>query len=213
MNLREVKNCSILKKVEFDNQLFLLRVEKYFDFLPGQHISLGVPGTHFAREYSIASGISDNYLEVIFRKISNGKISNYLAERKEGDTLLVGSPIGHFGVDIGDNSILIATGSGIAPFLSFAKSYPYGFTILHGIRSSEDSFKDNFSEKDNYITCTSKDDSGKFPGKVTDYLQRISLDINKKYYLCGNGLMIQDAYKILKKIGISSQSIYYEEYF
>jgi ferredoxin--NADP+ reductase/benzoate/toluate 1,2-dioxygenase reductase subunit len=211
-------NSRIIEVKNLSSSLYLLYLERNgLNFIPGQHITLGISGEEKSRVYSVASGISDKYLNVLIREIKNGDLSIRFRELKLGTTIEITTPVGYFSLPenfTNKKIICIATGSGIAPFLSFSKSYPeFNFMIIHGIRNNEDSLKTELSTSATYITCTSKSRDGSFIGRVTSYIKSIKTDKDAYYYLCGNGEMIHEIYTHLKKENISKDQIYYEEYF
>lgn len=218
---RKVKCLEIANIRQYNNSLFKLTINKgTFDFIPGQHISLGVNGIG-SKEYSIASGLKDDFFDVIIRKVSNGKVSVALCSLKRGDSIQVGSPIGFFTLpkkDIGNNKkkiYLIATGTGIAPFRCFSHSFPINsFTILHGISNESDILKTEFKSNVTYISCSTKTPKSDYNKRVTCFLEEMDLkNDNSLYFLCGNGSMIYDAYRILSQKKIGRENIFYEEYF
>ena len=125
--------------------------------------------------------------------------------------------LARFCIDLINNSdkdiVLIATGTGIAPFRSMVFSYPdLNFRIIHGIqRSSETYFKNEFSC--NYVSCISQESSGDYSGRVTGYLKEVDFNKNSIFYLCGNFDMIYDVQNILSSKGHSLNSIFTEVYF
>ncbi len=44
-------------------------------FQPGQHLVLGIPGSTELREYSIYSGIHENFMEVLIKEVDHGYVS------------------------------------------------------------------------------------------------------------------------------------------
>lgn len=198
---------------------YVLRLDKQdITFKAGQHLGLGLPNLVDTREYSIYSGENEPYLEVIIKEVEEGFMSKKFKQLKPGDSLRVIPPVGYFGLKADEINakkfVFIASGTGIAPFHSYVKSYPgLNYTILHGIRNKSEEYEAADYEKNRYISCTSRANDGQFAGRVTKYLQENPLDTNAKYYLCGNYEMIEDAYSILEKAGVPSENIKAEVYF
>ncbi len=65
-------------------------------FSPGQHLVLGVPGSTELREYSIYSGIHDDFLEVLIKEVDDGMVNRQLKTVPRGDSLEVRGPYGFF---------------------------------------------------------------------------------------------------------------------
>jgi NAD(P)H-flavin reductase len=110
--------------------------------------------------------------------------------------------------------LFIASGTGIAPFHSFVKSFPRtDFRIIHGIREMEEAYEMADFPRERLHLCTSRDPRGDFEGRITDYLKETELDTESLVYLCGNSQMIYDAMEILHDRGIPQRQIFTEVYF
>lgn len=58
---------------------YVVRIQRGgLEFEAGQYISLGLPGNAEKREYSIYSGVDDDYLEVLVKEIVKGLVSKQL---------------------------------------------------------------------------------------------------------------------------------------
>ncbi|MFK5855118.1 MAG: oxidoreductase, partial [Bacteroidota bacterium] len=149
---------------------------------------------------------------------SDGKVSKRLKDLNAGDMLNVEGPLGFFGLNKEkiDNGkfLFIASGTGIAPFHSMVNSYPnLNYKILHGIRVGEESYGKEAYNSEDYITCTSRDESGDFSGRVTDYIKQNSFDKDTICYFCGNFKMIREAMDLLEVKGIPNDQLHAEVYF
>lgn len=209
---------TLINKKEISSSLYLLYLDrKSINFKPGQHITLSIPGEDKSRLYSIASGNTDEHLELLIREISYGDLSIRFKQLMIHSPLQITKPVGYFCLpeDVQNKKIIcIATGSGIAPFRSFSKSHlNLDLTIIHGIRDIHDSLIAELPTSVNYITCTSKTREGDYFGRVTNYIKEQNIDPKAYYYLCGNGEMIHEIYLHLKKQKVSRENIFYEEYF
>ena len=187
-------------------------------FRPGQHLVVGVLGMSDAREYSIYSGKDEEYLEILVREVENGVVSKKLRRLNPGNTLEVNGPYGFFLTNAqppaNKKILFIASGTGIAPFHSFVKTYPEAdYTIIHGIRTIDEAYESDIYKKGRYISCTSRDVNGNFHGRLTSYLQNAEIEKDTMIYLCGNSDMVFDAIDILQSKGISNSHIFTEVYF
>jgi len=136
------------------------------NFKPGQYIVIGLPGSAeriwvsdeeevspdpdkiIKRPYSISSSsVEKEYLELYITLIRSGKLTPRVFALKEGSRLfLAGKAKGLFTLDNlpeESNVIMIATGTGIAPYMSmirteFKKHPDRKFTLIHGSRHSWD---------------------------------------------------------------------------
>lgn len=106
-------------------------------------IGLEVAGRPLMRAYSIASANYEEYLEFFSIKVSNGPLTSRLQHLQEGDTILVSrKPVGTLVIDDlvpGERLYLLASGTGLAPFLSIIKD-PETYerfsqvVLVHGVR-------------------------------------------------------------------------------
>lgn len=187
-------------------------------FSPGQHLVLGLPGSDDLREYSIYSGTEDPFLEVLIKEVDEGMVSKSLKNLSEGDRLVVKGPYGFFlgnaPAAAGHPLLFIASGTGIAPFHSYIRTFPRSdYRIIHGMRDMEEAYDmTHYSRKRLYL-CTSRDRGGDFEGRLTDYLKDLELQSGELVYLCGNSQMIYDAMDILHEKGVPQRNIFTEVYF
>jgi ferredoxin/flavodoxin---NADP+ reductase len=188
-------------------------------FRAGQHILLGKKGDLQAREYSIYSAEQDEFFEVLIKEVKEGMVSKKLKRLKPGEPVNFENPVGYFILkdeDIASRKFLfIASGTGIAPFHSFVRSYSgLDYKLLHGVRYTEEAYEKDVYEKERLILCTSRDNKGDYQGRVTDYLRENPIkDKNTLCYFCGNCEMIHEAYDILLHQGVPSENLFAEVYF
>jgi benzoate/toluate 1,2-dioxygenase reductase component len=91
-----------------------------FTFLPGQYANVSVPGTDQRRSYSFISPPGADSLSFLVRNIPPGIMSTYLREKAvPGTPVEFSGPAGSFYLrEIKRPLLLLAGGSGLAPFLS-----------------------------------------------------------------------------------------------
>ena len=188
------------------------------DFVPGQCFNVGLPKTAVNREYSSYSGVNDPELQFLIRAVEGGEVSQRLKHVKAGDQIEVDGAYGLFVIDPAlvptTEFCFIGTGTGIAPFHCFVKSYPgLKYRIVHGTRFAAEAYNRADYAPGKFVNCTSRESKGDFPGRVTDYLQSQKLSLTSHYYLCGNRNMINDVYDILRAQDISSSQIITEVFF
>lgn len=206
---------------EITDNTYVLQVERGgFEFIPGQCVNIGLEESGINREYSSYSSLQDNKkMEFLIRAVENGAVSTALRNLKRGEYVQLDGAYGKFTLkDPADKSkkyIFIASGTGIAPFHSFALSYPnLNYTILHGVRHANEQYDKNDYKKGCYIPCVSKEKSTKyFNGRVTNYLRQKEVDKKAIYYLCGNTDMINEVYDILREEKVNGDQIFTEVFF
>jgi len=107
---------------------FVLEDLESFPYTAGQFVSAVARdqnGKQQTRAYSIASAASGNRFDLCVNRVENGFFSNHLADLTDlapGDTVQVHGPHGHFVLQepITD-SILVATGTGVAPMRAYTQ--------------------------------------------------------------------------------------------
>ena len=197
----------------------MIRFErKGFEFQTGQFVILGLDGEKEQREYSVYSGETENFLEVLVRVVRRGKVSGKLQKLKPGDLIDVDGPFGFFRFNPGlfrsGKFLFVATGTGISPFHSFIKTYPgIDYRLLHGVRFTYEAYDHDIFEKERITLCTSGDKNGDFKGRVNQLLSASDIESDTNCFLCGNSEMIFEAFDILTEKGIPVSNIYSEVYF
>jgi len=169
---------------------------KFFEYMPGQCIRL----VHDAieRDYSLVTAPSDPNLALCIRNIEGGILSPELSNAPVGTRFNFNGPHGYFTFRPSARpAIFVATGTGLAPFVSMARSGITGFTLLHGVSSTADMYYASVfqSTAENYIPCLSEVDKSShefFQGRVTDYLDKNLTAGHYDFYLCGRREMIRN---------------------
>ncbi len=212
-----MKTYSILSIEHKSQNTFCLRVERPINPIKsGQCFNVGIPGMDVNREYSMYSGADAPYLEFLIRAIDDGLVSSHLQNLNVGDVVEVDGPYGEFCIPpekINSKFTFIASGTGIAPFHSFVKTYPnLDYKVLHGIRHANEVYDSSDYQKGKYIACISQNKNGSSM-RVTDYLLANPISQDSVFYLCGNRNMIIDATQILLDQGIGGDQIISEVFF
>jgi benzoate/toluate 1,2-dioxygenase reductase subunit len=174
-------------------ELVLSRPEG-FHFTPGQSARFLLDGIE--RDYSMASGPDDPALAFLVGLAGPDSMPARLALLTAGDTLLIDGPHGCFVRERDDRpQVLVATGTGIAPFLSMARAGLRGFTLLHGVRDPADL---HYAEEMRaaarcFVPCISGAPvSGCFAGRVTSWTETMLAPGAYDFYLCGRREMVRD---------------------
>lgn len=185
-------------------------------FLPGMNLILHGADATEDREYSIASGVGDPELRILYRRLSNGRLTSRLASLRPEDTAIWSGPYGTLTVrDPLRPLVYVATGTGISPCRSYVRSFPeLDATILHGVREEEDLvYADEFARY-TYVPCVTRPASGRhYRGRVTDWLAAHPLPEEAHYYLCGAFDMVHDVTSLLTGRGVDPGDIFTEAYY
>jgi ferredoxin--NADP+ reductase/benzoate/toluate 1,2-dioxygenase reductase subunit len=209
--------CRVLQVRRLADGVAVVRLERLgLRFAPGQYIRVSVAGSGEFRDYSVYSGVLDDALEVLVRRVKNGLVSPQLCDLSPGDPVVIDGPYGHFTLsdEIRNGPLLfVATGTGISPFRSFAVSYPeLDFQLLHGTAFRTEAYEASVFG-DRYTHCVSREDGGDFRGRVTDCLRERHIAPETHAFLCGNCDMIYEVFDLLQARGLSDTQIHTEIYF
>ncbi len=233
-------NCRILEVRPLTPTVFELIFEAVhhdspFHFLPGQFLSVVVPGKgpqgrDLRRAYSIAAAPGERHLRLCIKKVEEGPGTTYLEQLKAGDSLKVHAPYGSFFYRTSPQShvCFIATGTGISPFRSmvcselFRAAPPRSSACLLGVRQEDEVlYADVFSSIPGLqwrpiVSQPTLAWKG-LRGRVTDDLkaQHPALPplLETEYYLCGNGGMIAEVKQWLLDQGVAKEKIHQEIYY
>jgi ferredoxin--NADP+ reductase len=214
MDLYKIREIRFLTE-----KTFVLRFDRgNMQFKAGQHIIVGLAGDIDQREYSVYSGEKDDYLEILVREVVNGNISIKLKQSKPGELLQVNGPFGSFGIESYEmftkKHVFIASGTGISPFHSFARSYPgIDYTLIHGVRYKKEAYDMDQYDPQRYTLCTSKEHNDGRKGRVTRFLSGFRATNEMRFYICGNSSMIYEVYHILRDKRVPDEHIFKEMYF
>jgi NAD(P)H-flavin reductase len=216
----------VLQLSFFSPNAFRLRTERRnLEFVPGQCVNIGLPKSGVNREYSTYSSVREQeWMEFLIRRVDGGSVSDKLSKLVVGDNVEIHGAYGSFVLPSPEEAkkneyVFIATGTGIAPFHSFAFSYPeIRYTILHGVRELKEQYDKEFYPEGRYLSCVSQEkintsDKNTFQGRVTDYLKQKSFSKEAVYYLCGNRAMINEVYDLLRDQGVSGDKLITEVFF
>ncbi|MCK0207169.1 ferredoxin--NADP reductase [Starkeya koreensis] len=210
-------------------------------FKNGQFVMIGltVEGKPLLRAYSIASANYEETLEFFSIKVANGPLTSRLQHLKVGDEVIVGrKPTGTLLVDYlvpGRRLYLLATGTGLAPFMSLIKdpeTYEnYEKVILvHGVRTvgelAYQDFIENELPQNEYFGELVQEKLVYYPtvtrepyrnqGRITDLITsgKLFADLglpaldkeDDRVMLCGSPQLLDDMRVILKERGFEEGS-------
>jgi len=215
-----------------DTVTITFKGEQKVDFKPGQFymFELMVEGKPVKRAYSISSSPARNeMLEITVKQMPFGKVSTQLCGINAGDEITADGPFGHFVFDPENMKeiVLIAAGSGIAPFRCFCqyitdKKLPTKVTLVYGNKTEEDIIcrKDleEFGRKIKgmklVFTLSREEKKGFRHGRIDDALIKeiVSEKAGANFFICGPPEMVQGTKKLLEDNGIAKEKIKVEVY-
>lgn len=186
-----------------------------FAFRAGEEIQVHGRDPAEDRTYSLAGGEQEDVLRILFRVIPEGLVTPRMAGLAAGDELAFTGPFGNFTLREPDRPLwFVATGTGIAPLLSFLRTRAHlRPTVLHGVRAEAELYARAELEPRcaAYHPCVSQ---GAAPQcRVTDVLPHLAWPDDAHFYLCGRNDMIQAVQNHLRARGVPADRIFHEPYF
>lgn len=205
-------------------------------FHNGHFVMIGLPvdGKPLLRAYSVASANHEEHLEFLSIKVPNGPLTSRLQHLKVGDEIIVGrKPVGTLVIDDlkpGKHLYLLATGTGLAPFMSIIKD-PEVYerfekvVLVHGVRTVSELAYSEYIQKElpehEFLGEMLKDKLIYYPtvtrepfrnrGRLTELLAAAKLtdDIGlpplnpatDRAMICGNQAMLDDCCRLLDERG------------
>lgn len=182
---------------------FQLTKPEGFEFKAGQFTMIGLDDTP-KRAYSLTSGPQDNFIEFYSIKVPDGELTSKLQNIQVNDFVNVSDkPVGNLiveNLDEGTDLWLLATGTGIAPFISIlCDEYTYtrfkNIHVLWSVREKEEIDAFDYFLSDNMINYTpivTRDERWKKETRrITDLIREGVILKDKtpqtdKVMICGN---------------------------
>ena len=172
---------TVLEVEHFTDRLFRIKTtrDRSLRFKDGEFLMIGLDhwseklqkNKPIMRAYSVASPSHQDSLEFYSIKVQDGPLTSRLQHIKVGEEILVNSkPVGTLittNVKSGRTLYMLATGTGIAPFLSLMRGFEVydnydNVVLLHGVREVKelafDDYLTNLNEDETYKEIT----QGKF---------------------------------------------------
>jgi benzoate/toluate 1,2-dioxygenase reductase component len=199
--MNTLKNTKLIKRSWLSKKAFQIQLVRpsNFEFIPGQNIRF-IYG-EIERYYSIISTPHEPTIELCIRFIKEGSFSSILATAEPGFEFKFTGPHGYFTFKPSKrHPVFVATGVGIAPFVSMVRSGITHFTLLHGAKDVKELYYESFFRKtaSHFIACLS-DSNAKdldlpnvFHGRVIDFMRKELPRTEYDFYLCGRGEMVRD---------------------
>lgn len=197
-----------------------------FQFLAGHFVNLKIDDTSY-RSYSIASDpANEKEFKLVAAVIHDGKGADFLKKVKIGDEVTIIGPSGRFlfSDENAQEIVFLATGTGIAPFISMlyqlqdTKSKAK-IKLYWGLRNETEIFYehllDSFNETLdlNYQICLSEP-SPNWTGCVGRIGNYYSIDDlrNAHIYLCGHPQMVEELLDEVIAKGAPKENIFHEKF-
>jgi len=178
-----VRELEVLEVTHYTDKLFRIKLErpKDFRFTAGEFTMIGLLEDDVRRAYSFTSGPYDEYLEFYSIKVPDGPLTSKLKYIEPGKFLEVGDkPTGTLtlaNLELGGHLWLMATGTGIAPFISLLRD-PATFdafdkiTVCWTVPNVKDlrSYNNFLEESEVIYFPTVTQEEFKNQGRITKYI-------------------------------------------
>jgi ferredoxin--NADP+ reductase len=227
-------DAKVVTRTDWNDHLFSLGFDcpDFSPFKAGQFTKIGIEegGKVLSRPYSIVSACDQPLLEILAVPVADGLLSPQLHNKQIGDSIKIMSPATGFlvldEVPKSRDLWLIATGTGVGPFLSILATTQVWQTyeniiLVYGARFAEDvaylSFIENcmvdYPGQFQFVPVISRETMagalfGRIPALLdTQVLQKqVGLSLqpaDSQVMLCGNPSMIEDATHCLADMGLT----------
>ncbi|MEJ7646092.1 MAG: 2Fe-2S iron-sulfur cluster-binding protein [Chryseolinea sp.] len=212
------------------------QLKNHYTFKPGQFITITIydkDGVKHIRCYSICSSTKEKNITIGVKKVDNGIVSSYLVDQLiAGEQLIVGKPAGKFTASTSifhvNTYVFIAGGSGITPIKSIIEEIlatePFSkITLIYGNYNEENIIFYNFfnskiGRKLKVIHCLANPapywngETGRLDKiKCREIFSKYNIAYKKaKFYICGPGVMMEEALHALHELSVSENNIFQE---
>ncbi|WP_462381324.1 benzoate 1,2-dioxygenase electron transfer component BenC [Pseudomonas sp. Marseille-QA0892] len=196
-------------------------------FLPGQYVNIEVPGSGQTRAYSFSSKPGASQFSFLIKRVPGGLMTGYLDRAAPGEGVHLTGPLGSFYLrDVKRPLLLLAGGTGLAPFLSMLevlaeRGCAYPIHMIYGVTRDQDlvlvdrleafaTRLPNFS----FVTCVAEDQSSHpRKGYVTQHMTPAMLNEGDvDVYLCGPPPMVDAVRRHFREQGVTPASFHYEKF-
>lgn len=222
----------VVGQKQWNENLYSLYVEAEIEpYQSGQfaRIGLEINGEIVGRPYSLVNPPTDRPLEFYYIEVAGGPLTSKLSQLKPGDTILVAPRANGFmiidEVPQARDLWLIATGTGVGPFLSIlATEKPWQrferVILVYAVRTlSELSYQERiqqvqakYSQQFSYVPILSREAAdfalpGRIPQRFLDGSLEASAGVavdveHSQIMLCGNPQMVEDTTALLIERGL-----------
>jgi CDP-4-dehydro-6-deoxyglucose reductase len=210
---------------------FVFEVENGpFSYVPGQFVSLTaeINGSPITRAYSFASPACGSRFDLCLNRVIEGKFSPYLFDLRPGDQVRMTGPYGGFIFrQPVEDSVLIATGTGIVPFRAMlhdqlSHDSSRHFTLIFGVRYEHSllyarEFEDLARNHANFrfwptLSRPEPGWTGRTGHVQAHLVEAVGERRDVNVFICGLKAMVDDVRSILKSSGFDRKRLIYEKY-
>lgn len=220
------------REIAPETRNFLFEAERLerLEFTPGQFLMAHarICGADVRRAYSFASPPAGNRFELCLNRVREGIFSPYLFDLEPGAVVELKGPYGSFRWrEAPGDSVLVATGTGIAPFRAMlgprlAADPAHHYTLIFGVRHERgilyrEEFEELASRHPHFRFLPTLTRPGPKWRGLTGRVQRHALETvggraDLDVYICGLWEMVRDLRDRLIASGLDRRRVHYERY-
>lgn len=221
-NVEKLSDSTITFDIQLDDS------QPNVQFLAGQYVNVGLPGTTETRSYSFSSKPGNRLTGFVVRNVPNGKMSEFLsANAQVGDKMTFTGPFGRFYLrSVMRPVLMLAGGTGIAPFMSMLhvleeKGSDHPIRLVFGVTNDFDlvaleklkELQEKLPWFEFRTVVASPDSHHERKGYVTghvenDWLNGGDVDV----YLCGPVPMVEAVRTWLDTEGVKPANFLFEKF-
>ena len=220
-NPAAIQTVELLKRRWLSKKAFEIELSRpsSFEFKAGQTILL--IHESIKKYYSLISTQNDPNLTLCLRHLPEGRLSSVLASAETGFQFKLTGPHGYFTFKPSSRKpVFMATDTGIAPFVCFARSGLTDFTLFHQAISADEFYYQSLFQEitPKYFSCLSQAPIAEssltnlFCGKISECIRKNLRPGSYDFYLCGEREMIRDVTLLVDEIYPESR-VYTEVFF
>lgn len=200
-NSKAILTAELLSRRWLTEKVFEIELARpvSLDYTAGQTIAF--MHESIKRYYSCVSAPVESTLKFCVQRVKKGVFSNILASAEIGSLFHITGPHGYFTFNASPRkAIFVATGTGIAPFVSMARAGAAGFTLFHEVEIEEELFYQSELRPAalEYHACVAEISEDRisftdlFCGKAADCIKKDLTSARYDFYLCGSEEMIKE---------------------
>ncbi|HWB85175.1 MAG TPA: FAD-dependent oxidoreductase [Bryobacteraceae bacterium] len=201
-----------------------------FGFRAGQFVTLRaeLEGKTVVRAYSLASAPDGNRFDLCLNRVQEGAFSPYLFDLSAGQEVEMRGPFGRFVLqEPPADSLMIATGTGIAPFRGMLRARlpvdrAHHYTLIFGVRYPHGLlYREEFEELAReythfrFLPTVTRPDStwSGLRGRVQPHLlEALAREQPRHIYICGLKEMVEEVRRLLAEHGVEKERVFHERF-